>query len=60
MELEKRGAMLRWEAEVLTLEKRFGETVSDTMRITIVLAMLPKELQDSLYDKRHCNGGVFV
>lgn len=43
-ELEVSGALLKWEAEVLALEKRFGEKLSDTMRIGIVLSMLPKEL----------------
>ena len=50
-ELEVVGALLRWEAEVLALDKRFGEIISDTMKIAIILSMLPKDLQDTLYEK---------
>ena len=45
-ELEIVGALGRWEAEVLALERRFGERLSPGIRTAIVLSMLPKELQD--------------
>ena len=40
-----------WEGDVLALEKRFGERLSAGLKLAIVLAMLPKELQDRLYEK---------
>ena len=52
-ELENSGATLKLEAEELALSRRFEEHISDSMKIAIVLSMLPKELQGSLYEKRY-------
>ena len=50
-EVEIVGARNRWEAEVLALTKRFDERLSENMKAAILIAMLPKELQDNLYER---------
>ena len=50
----------KWESKVLSLKSRFGEGLSDDMKLAILVGMLPKEYQDivlqttSVADKVKC------
>lgn len=52
-ETEIVGAINSWEAEVLALKKRLDEKVSESMKTAILIAILPKDLQDNLYERGH-------
>ena len=52
-ELEVVSAISKWEAEVLALRKRFAAELDESLRIAILLSMLPTDMQDDLYRKGH-------
>ena len=43
------SALTKWEGKVRQLRKEFNEGLSDHMRIAIVTAMLPSQVQDFIY-----------
>ena len=50
-ELDLVSGLNAWEGDVLAPEKRFGERLSAGLVLAIVVAMLPKEIQDRSYEK---------
>ena len=42
------GFIDKWETKVLALSRDFKETISDKMKATILISILPKDLQDTL------------
>ena len=46
---EVEGALTKWISKVKMLEKQFGETVGDKMKIAIMTSMLPSVIQDFVY-----------
>ena len=46
-----------WELKLIAMEKEFGEKPSERMKIALVMAMLPAEMQDMLFQQEDVCGG---
>jgi hypothetical protein len=46
---EVEAAIAKWKTKVKTLEKEFGETIGENMKIAIITAMLPTNVQDYVF-----------